>query len=83
MRAVGERSAPDMARLAAGAAREDRATFRAATDTYLIAAGMAGYLAQGKRAEAAALWDRYPADVDRLGDVGLRLLHAHAFAIGQ
>jgi hypothetical protein len=47
---------------------------------YLIAAGMTGYLAQGKRAEAAALWNRYPADADRLGDIGLRLLHAHAFA---
>ena len=40
---------------------------------------MAGYLAQGKRAEAAALWDRYPADADRTADVGLRLLYANAF----
>jgi len=49
---------------------------------YLIAAGVAGYLAQGRRAEAAALWNRYPADADRTGDVGLRLLYAHAFPAG-
>jgi spermidine synthase len=78
-RAVGERSAPDMARLA-------EALLAKTSDLppnhrqYLIAAGMAGWLAQGKRAEAAALWDRYPADADRTGDVGLRLLQAHAFA---
>jgi hypothetical protein len=46
-----------------------------------MAAGMAGYLAQGKRAEASALWNRYPKDVDRTGDVGLRLLYAHAFEL--
>ena len=82
MRAVGERSAPDMARLAQ-ALLEKTSDLPGSHRSYLIAAGMAGYLAQGKRAEAAALWDRYPADADRLGDVGLRLLHAHAFAIGQ
>jgi hypothetical protein len=82
MRAVGERSATDMARLAA-ALLEKPSDLPSGHRSYLIAAGMAGYLAQGKRIEAAALWDRYPADVDRLGDVGLRLLNAHAFAIGQ
>jgi spermidine synthase len=82
MRAVGERSAPDMARLAQ-ALLEKTSDLPGSHRSYLIAAGMAGYLAQGKRAEAAALWDRYPADADRLGDVGLRLLHAHAFAIGR
>ncbi len=46
-----------------------------------MAAGMAGYLAQGKRAEARALWNRYPKDADRTGDVGLRLLYAHAFEL--
>ena len=82
MRAVGERSAPDMARLAE-ALLQKTSDLPGGHRSYLIATGMAGYLAQGKRAEAGALWDRYPADVDRLGDVGLRLLHAHAFAIGQ
>lgn len=78
-RAVGERSAPDMARIA-------ETLLAKASDLpgnhrqYLLAAGMAGYLAQGKRAEAATLWNRYPADADRTGDVGLRLLYAHAFA---
>ena len=46
-----------------------------------MAAGMAGYLAQGKRAEAGALWNRYPKDADRTGDAGLRLLYAHAFEL--
>jgi hypothetical protein len=46
---------------------------------FVMAAGMAGYLAQGKRAEAGALWSRYPKDVDKTEDVGLRLLYAHAF----
>jgi predicted membrane-bound spermidine synthase len=79
-KAVGERSGESMARLA-------EALLAQPTDLppghrkYLIAAGMAGYLAQGKRAEAQALWNRYPADVDPFGDVGLRLLHAHAFAV--
>ena len=77
-RAVGERSAPDMARLAE-ALLAKQSNFPMGHRQYLIAAGMAGWLAQGKRAEAAALWNRYPADVDRLSDVGLRLLSAHAF----
>jgi predicted membrane-bound spermidine synthase len=46
---------------------------------FVMAAGMVGYLAQGKRAEAGALWSRYPKDVDKTEDVGLRLLYAHAF----
>jgi len=80
MRAVGERAAPEMARLA-------EALLAKASDLppshrqYLMAAGMVGYLAQGKRAEAAVLWNRYPADADRTGDVGLRLLYAHAFPV--
>jgi len=82
MRAVGERSAPDMARLAE-ALLAKTSDLPGSHRSYLIAAGMTGYLAQGKRAEAAALWNRYPADADRIGDVGLRLLHAHAFAIGR
>jgi spermidine synthase len=80
MRAVGERAAPDMARIAE-ALLAKTSELPTGHRQYLIAAGMAGYLAQGKRAEAAALWNRYPGDVDRTGDVGLRLLYAHAFEI--
>ena len=80
MRAVGERSAPDMARLAEALLAKP-SELPSSHRQYLIAAGMAGYLAQGKRAEAAALWTRYPADVAGGGDVGLRLLYAHAFAV--
>ena len=79
-RAVGERSAPDMSRLAE-ALLGKTSDLPGGNRSYLVAAGMAGYLAQGRRAEAAALWNRYPADADRLSDVGLRLLHAHAFAV--
>jgi hypothetical protein len=78
-RAVGERSAPDMARLAE-ALLAKQSNFPMGYRQYLVAAGMTGWLAQGKRAEAAALWNRYPADADRLSDVGLRLLSAHAFS---
>ena len=45
---------------------------------YLMAAGMAGYLAQGERAKAAALWARYPEDAAGADDLTLRLLAAHA-----
>jgi len=76
---VGERSAPDMARIAE-ALLAKTSDLPSGHRRYLMAAGMSGYLAQGKRAEAAALWNRYPADADRFTDIGLRLLHAHAFA---
>jgi spermidine synthase len=80
MKAVGNRAAPDMARLAEAllAKSSDLPTGHR---QYLMAAGMAGYLAQGKRAEAGALWSRYPKDVDKTGDIGLRLLYAHAFEL--
>jgi spermidine synthase len=46
---------------------------------YLMAAGMTGYLAQGDRAHAAALWARYPNDAGGgAEDLTLRLLAAHA-----
>jgi spermidine synthase len=77
-RAVGGRSSEDMARIAA-ALLAKQSELPMGHRQYLIAAGMAGYLAQGKRADAVALWNRYPADADRLGNVGLRLLHAQAF----
>src|SRR5258706_13429210 len=80
MKAVGNRAAPDMARLA-------EALLAKPTDLpsghrpYLVAAGMTGYLAQGKPAEAGAPWRPYPADVDRNRDVGLRMLFAHALQV--
>jgi len=46
---------------------------------YLISAGMTGYLVQGRRELAAALWNRHPGDVGGTADLDLRLLHAHAF----
>jgi hypothetical protein len=81
-RAVGERSAPDMARIAE-ALLAKTSDLPSGHRQYLIAAGMTGYLVQGKRAEAAALWNRYPADVNRAADIGLRLLYAHAFSDAQ
>jgi len=78
-RAVGERSGEDMARIAT-ALLAKQSDLPMGHRQYLLAAGMAGWLTQGKRAEAAALWNRYPADADRLGNVGLRLLYAQAFA---
>jgi predicted membrane-bound spermidine synthase len=80
MKAVGNRAAPEMARLAeALLARPSE--LPTGHRKYLMAAGMAGYLAQGRRAEAVALWNRYPQDADGTDDVGLRLLHAHAFPL--
>ena len=78
-RAVGERSAPDMARLGEALLAKS-SDLPGGHRRYLIAAGVAGYLAQGKRAEGEALWNRYPGDADWTADVGLRLLYAHAFA---
>jgi predicted membrane-bound spermidine synthase len=80
MKAVGNRAAPEMARLAETllAKPSDLPTGHR---KYLMAAGMAGYLAQGKRAEASALSNRYPKEADGTDDIGLRLLHAHAFPL--
>ncbi len=80
MKAVGRRDAPEMAQLAEAllAKTSDLPTGHR---QYLLAAGMTGYLAQGKRAEAAALWNRYPKDADGTKDIGLRLLYAHAFEL--
>src|SRR2546430_277574 len=76
-RGVGRGAAPDGARLA-GVLLANRSDLPADHRQYLMAAGMAGYLAQGKRAEAGALRTRYPKDADKTKDVGLRLLYAHA-----
>ena len=54
---------------------------RADAHARVVAAGMSGYLVQGQRAQAAALWNRYPKDVEGTNDIGLRLLYAHAFAL--
>ena len=80
MKAVGNRAAPDMARLAEVLLAKP-SDLPSGHRQYLMAAGMAGYLVQGKRAEASALWNRYPKDVDKTEDVGLRLLYAHAFEV--
>lgn len=45
---------------------------------YLIAVGMAAYLAQGKDGEARALWDRYGPPVSADLGIELRLLYALA-----
>jgi len=80
MSAVGGRDAPEMARL--GEALLARpSSLPAGHRQYLMAAAMAGYLAQGKRTAARALWSGYPKDVDATQDVGLRLLYAHAFML--
>jgi predicted membrane-bound spermidine synthase len=80
MRAVGARDAPEMARLAE-ALLAKTSDLPPGHREYLMAAGMAGYLAQGKRADARSLWQRYPADVGDGSDLGLRLLFSHAFVM--
>jgi hypothetical protein len=78
MSAVGRRDAPRMAQLAEALLAKP-SDLPAGHRQYLIAAGMTGYLAEGKRADARALWSRYPKDVEGTNDVGLRLLYAQAF----
>jgi hypothetical protein len=80
MKAVGRRDAPQMAQLAEALLAKP-SDLPAGHRQYLMAAGMTGYLAQGDRARAAALWNRYPKDVDLTNDIGLRLLYAHAFEL--
>jgi len=80
MSAVGGRDAPEMARL--GEALLARpSSLPASHRQYLIAAAMAGYLAQGKHTAARELWSGHPKDVGATEDVGLRLLYAHAFML--
>lgn len=81
MKAVGTRDATKMARLAE-ALLATTSDLPEGHRKYLLAAGMAGYLSQGRSAEARVLWNRYPRDADGAGDIGLRLLHAHAFDPG-
>jgi predicted membrane-bound spermidine synthase len=80
MRAVGARDAPEMARLAE-ALLAKTSDLPPGHREYLMAAGMAGYLAQGKRVDARSLWQRYPADIGDGSDLGLRLLFSHAFIL--
>ncbi len=78
-KAVGSRNGEQMGQMAAILLNE-RSDLPSGHRQYLITAGMAGFLAQGKRAEAAALWNRYPKDLaDTTTDLNLRLLQAHAF----
>jgi predicted membrane-bound spermidine synthase len=81
MKAVGLRDAPEMAGRAEALLAKDN-DLPEGHRPYLLAAGMAGYLAQGKRAEARALWQKYPKDSGEANDLGLRLLVAHAFELG-
>jgi hypothetical protein len=76
-KAVGRR---DAAAMAAGAESllAVRSDLPSGHREYLMAAGMTGYLAQGERAKAAALWTRYPRDAAGAEDPTLRLLAAHA-----
>ena len=80
MKAVGLRDAPEMAGRAEALLAKDN-DLPEGHRPYLLAAGMAGYLAQGKRAEARALWQKYPKDSGEANDLGLRLLVAHAFEL--
>jgi predicted membrane-bound spermidine synthase len=80
MKAVGVRDAPEMARRAEALLAKDN-DLPEGHRQYLLAAGLAGYLAQGKRAEARALWDAHPRDLGDGGDLGLRLLFAQAFEL--
>jgi spermidine synthase len=80
MKAVGRRDAPQMAQLGEALLAKP-SQLPPGHRQYLIAAGMTGYLAQGKPAEARALWSRYPQDVEGTNDAGLRLLYAHAFEL--
>ena len=80
MKAVGAGDAPAMARLADNLLATTSGLPQGYRQ-YLLAAGMAGYLSQGRRAEARELWNRYPRDADAAGDIGLRLLYAHAFEV--
>jgi hypothetical protein len=80
MKAVGKRAAPEMVRLAEALLAKP-SDLPAGHRQYLLAAAMAGHIAQGKRAEAVALWTRYPKEADYAEDIGLRLLYAHAFEL--
>ncbi len=77
----GAAAARDAARMAALAERllEQDSDLPGSSRQYLIAAGMTGHLALGRRDRAALLWNRYPRDVGGTTDLDLRLLYAHAF----
>jgi len=74
-KAVGGRDAGRMAQMAEMLLTE-KSHLPAAHRQYLLSAGLAGYVAQGRRAEAATMLARYGKDF-REGDLGLRLLRAH------
>ena len=78
-KAVGSRDAARMAQMAEMLLSQ-HSDLPSGHRQYLIAAGMAGYLAQDRREQAAALWKRYPDDVREREkeNLNLRMLHAHA-----
>jgi predicted membrane-bound spermidine synthase len=80
MKSVGARDAPEMVRRAQELLAKDN-DLPEGHRQYLLAAGMTGYLAQGKRAEARALWQAYPKVSAEANDLGLLLLFAHAFEL--
>lgn len=78
-RAVGARDAAQMAVLSQALLGTTSDLPRSHRE-YLVTAGMTGLLATGRKAEAAALYERHLQDVKNSGELDLRLLHAHAFA---
>jgi len=77
--AVAIRDAATMASLAEQLLEQPGDLPAGSSRQYLIGAGMTGYLALGRRDRAAALWNRYPRELDGTTDFDLRLLYAHAF----
>jgi len=80
-KAIGSRDAARMAQMAEMLLTQ-QSDLPTGHRQYLIAAGMAGYLAQSRPIQAAGLWNSYPDDVKDLDkeNLNLRLLHAHAMA---
>jgi hypothetical protein len=86
LKAVAER---DIAMMAAAGeellARPAAALESPASRRYLLAVASGGYLAQGKRAQAQALWRRYERDVrsaENLLSIELRFMRAHVLGAG-
>jgi len=82
-KAVGSRDAARMAQMAEMLLTQ-KSDLPTGHRQYLIAAGMAGYIAQNRPMQAAGLWNSYPDDVREREkeNLDLRLLHAHAVSTG-
>jgi hypothetical protein len=78
-RAVSRRDAPRMAALAE-TLLEARFSHSGAQQRYLIIVGMTGHLVAGDKAQAAAIWKRFPKVADKTADFTLRLLYAQSIA---